>query len=317
MAAIVVLCRVVRRDMVSSMRFSILAPVILFTIIGGLTPVFGKYAVTQWPWMTLAWMRFGVAGLMLAVTARILGRRLPLTKSNLAVFAGLGALCVPINQTGFLLGLKLANASHAGIFYALNPILVFWGALFAGQSRFRADLLIASLLAFAGAAAVVLSSDGASMLSVSGEMAAGDLLLFLAIVSWSAFSVLSRPVILRYGVIETLSTVFLIGAVMHTPLALLDIHRLDLGAVTATGWAGILYVTLVTSYINYMLWYMVITRHDITRIAVVTNCHFVVTVAVAVIFQGDPISGLLAVGCVLILGGIVLATRPRSKKVSG
>ena len=296
------------------MRFSIIAPVIAFTVIGGLTPVFGKLAVNELPWMSFAWMRFGTAGVLLAVTARLLGKRLPLTGRNLAAFVGLGALCVPINQAGFLLGLKLAGASHAGIFYALNPILVFAGALLLGQARFRADILIASLLAIGGAVAVTLSANPSSTSPVGGSMVPGDLLLLLAVASWSAFSVLSRPLIRRYGAIETLCTVFLLGALLHTPLALRDIARFDPSAVTARGWIGAAYLTLVTSYINYMLWYWVIARHDITRVAVVTNCHFLVTVSVSTVVLHEPVGALFAIGCVLMLCGVMLATRPAARR---
>lgn len=293
------------------MRISVWGPVIAFTVIGGLTPVFGKLAVSQWPWMTLAWLRFGVAGLLLCATARMMGKRSVLTRRNLARFLGLAALCVPINQFGFLLGLKLANASHAGVFYALNPVLIFWGALIAGQSRFRVDLLAASLLAFLGAVAVTFSGGAGASPAPPEDMLKGDALLLLAIVSWSAFSVLSRPMVQRYGPIETLSTVFILGAILHTPLAMMDVGQFEPSRITRSGWVGAAYLTLITSYFNYMLWYWVIARHDITRVAVVTNCHFVITVIAGVVFQDDPLTMLFVVGCVLILAGILLATRKK------
>jgi drug/metabolite transporter (DMT)-like permease len=99
----------------------VLGFLILFTCIGGLTPVFGKLAVSEIPWMTLAWVRFGTAGVLLALTQRAMGGRLPLSRATIAPLLGIAALCVPINQLGFLLGLRLANAGHAGVFCALNP----------------------------------------------------------------------------------------------------------------------------------------------------------------------------------------------------
>jgi len=290
------------------MRRSILF-ILAYMIIGGLTPVFGKMAVDEIPWRVLAWARFGTAGVLLLATARLQGRRLPSIRRHWPALVGVAILCVPANQYGFLRGLELANASHGGIFYALNPVLVFWGALLLRQNRFRWSLCIASILAFAGAAAVSLSTGETSVFDVDARMVRGDVLLFLAIATWSSFSLLSRPLVRRHGAIETLSAVFLLGTLLHTPIALADLSSVDLGAITWRGWLGAGYLTLITSYMNYLLWYVVITSHDITKASVIVNANFVITVLVGWAFQHDPINRLFLLGCGLTLAGIALVIR--------
>jgi drug/metabolite transporter (DMT)-like permease len=216
----------------------VLGFLILFTCIGGLTPVFGKLAVSEIPWMTLAWVRFGTAGVLLALTQRAMGGRLPLSRATFTPLLGIAALCVPINQLGFLLGLRLANAGHAGVFYALNPVLIFWIGLALGRGVFRWSLCAATLLAFAGAVCVVASSGDLAAGDAKPDLLAGDLLLLLAIVSWALFSLLSKPYVQRHGAVGTLAAVFLLGTLLHTPFMLLDVGQVDWAAITWRGWLG-------------------------------------------------------------------------------
>jgi drug/metabolite transporter (DMT)-like permease len=286
----------------------VLGFLILFTCIGGLTPVFGKLAVSEIPWMTLAWVRFGTAGVLLALTQRAMGGRLPLSRATITPLLGIAALCVPINQLGFLLGLRLANAGHAGVFYALNPVLIFWIGLALGRGVFRWSLCAATLLAFAGAVCVVASSGDLAAGDAKPDLLAGDLLLLLAIVSWALFSLLSKPYVQRHGAVGTLAAVFLLGTLLHTPFMLLDVGQVDWAAITWRGWLGAGFITLVTSYLNYLLWYVVISRHDMTRASVVVNANFLITIAVGWAFLGETVNRLFFAGALLVLAGIALVT---------
>lgn len=294
---------------VAHMSRSILL-LVAYMIIGGLTPVFGKWAVAEIPWGLLAWFRFGIAGVLLTVTLRARGKKLPLTRKNVVGFLLVALICVPLNQMSFLVGLKQANASHAGIFYAMNPILVFWGGLLLGQATFRLDLFWASVLSFAGAVLVTLSTGEGGGWSVDPKMLRGDLLLFVAILTWSGFSLLSKPLIAKHGPLATLASVFLLGTVLQTPFAVWDgVQHWASFSISTNGIVGFAYLTLITSYVNYMLWYVVIARHDLTRTSVLVNAHFLITILGGWLFQGDPVNALFLLGGACTLSGIALVAR--------
>jgi drug/metabolite transporter (DMT)-like permease len=249
------------------------------TLIGGLTPVAARYATDQMPPLLIPLLRFGTAGVLLAVTAKWLGLWRPISRGQFAMLAALGFLCVPVNQVGYLVGIKEANASHAGVAYALVPVLVFWISVTLGRAALGWRLAIASLLAFAGAALVDLATaGGASTLDVPRQsMLLGDALLLSAALSWSFFVVLSQPLVKELGAVMTLCGVFLLGTFVHIPLALGDwlLYRQGFSFATITwpGWAGLAYLTFITAYLNYVLWYEVTSRYDVTRSAVVTNAN--------------------------------------------
>ena len=79
--------------------------------------------------------------------------------------------------------------------------------------------------------------------------------------------------------------------------------------MTWRGWTGFGFITVVTAYTNYILWYLVTARYDVTRSSVVTNAHFLITVLVEAAWFQQRLSAWVAVGSALLLLGIVLATR--------
>lgn len=285
------------------------------TLIAGLTPLAARYATAEFPPMLIPLPRFGIAGFLLAVTARLLGLWRPIPRGRWLALMGLGLLCVPINQIGYLVGIKKANASHAGIAYALVPVLVFWITVVLGRARAGRKLAIASVLAFGGAALVSLttSNSARSALEAKPSMLMGDLLLVSAAVSWSFFVVLSQPLVRELGAVTTLCVVFLLGTLWHIPVA--GVEWLAGGAnvsftdISWRAWSGLAYLTLITAYLNYLLWYVVTARYDITRSAVVTNAHFLVTVGAEAALFGYSVGPPAIVGSLLLLAGIVLATR--------
>ena len=130
---------------------------LMVTLIAGLTPMAARLATHELPPLSIPLVRFGTAGVLLAVTVKLLRLGRPIPRVHWPLLAGLGFLCVPVNQIGFLIGIKKANASHAGIAYALVPVLVYWISILLRRSALTLRLSLASVLAFAGAAAVALS----------------------------------------------------------------------------------------------------------------------------------------------------------------
>ncbi|MFQ5491176.1 MAG: DMT family transporter [Phycisphaerae bacterium] len=280
--------------------------------IAALTPIGARMALQEMPPLATGWIRFGIAGMLLAVTCKVTGRRIAIERADRLTLVVAAILCVPINQIGFLGGIKLANASHAGLFYALTPVLVFWGTLLAGRVSWRGSMFTATVLSVAGAVAVVFPGvrDSMGPDAISGSMLAGDGLLFVAVASWAGFVVVSQSLVVKYGPLQTLTAVFVLGTLLDTPLMLVDVGQLDLSRLGRQAWAGFAFITLMTGYVNYLLWYTLIARHDITRVAVVINIHFLLTVLLEHLIFDEPVPKSMMAGCALTLGGVYLATRP-------
>lgn len=281
---------------------------ILMTVIGGLTPIGARMAVDEIPPMFAAWLRFGMAGLLLLATMRVRGQKLPFTRKHLLPLLVISALCVPINQLGFLGGIKLANASHAALFYALTPVLVFWGSVIARKSSFSGIMLVSAFLAFVGAACVLYPSLKVSLGSDAAwsNKLLGDLLLMLAVTSWAAFVITSKSFLQEYGALPALTAVFLLGAAIHTPFGLWSLRSFDVSILTWEGVAGLVFITCVSSYLGYLLTYMVIAKHDATRAMIIVNAHFLITVLVERLFFNVPLTTYFFIGTIFIVMAIAI-----------
>lgn len=288
---------------------------ILVTLIAGVTPVAARFAIAEIPPLFIPLVRYCTAGVLLAITAKALRLWRPVPRRHCSMLVALGFLCVPVNQLGYLVGIEKANASHAGIAYALVPVLVFWISVLLRRAPLGWRLGIASLLAFAGAALVDMATATPhnQTSSPSQSMLLGDLLLLSAALSWSLFVVLSQPLVKELGAVTTLCIVFLLGTLWHIPVAIVDWvwlnNHVALSAISWKGWTGLAYLTFITAYLNYLLWYIVTSRYDITRSAVVTNAHFLVSVGLEAVLFHQPVGPLALVGSALLMTGIVLATR--------
>jgi drug/metabolite transporter (DMT)-like permease len=118
----------------------------------------------------------------------------------------------------------------------------------------------------------------------------------------------------------------LIGTAFQLPLVLVDLTWFELSTfsmaqVTWRGLGGILFLTLITAYVNYLLWYIVTARYDVTKSAVVTNAHFLVTVLAESIIVGGVLSGMsgigIGIGSAILFAGVAMASTARESGSEG
>jgi drug/metabolite transporter (DMT)-like permease len=281
-------------------------------LLAGFTPVAAKAAMATLPPLSTGFFRFAIAGLLLLGTYRLLPKRTardrqPIERRDYPRLLLAAFLCVPANQFFFLTGVKLANASHAGLFYALLPVLTFLITLATGSTRWSVRMGIAALLAFLGAAS--LFTDGLTA-AYGATFLKGDVLLFFAVFSWAGYSIASIGLAKKYGAIRAAALVMTVGAALDCWAPLVDLYQLRLDDVTWFSIGGLVYITLGTSFLNYMLWFMALNRMEINRLSIVTNLAPVVAVVAAWWLLGEPLTRWLLVGAGLILAAITLANWP-------
>ena len=285
---------------------------LMMVLLNGWTPTAARDAMAELPALSAGFVRFFSAGLLLSLTVLVLhkaGRKWRrIEKQDYGRFLLAAVLCVPINQATFLLGVQYANASHAGLFYGLNPVLVYIITVSLGHAVLNVRMSLAALLAFLGAA--VVGWDG-FQIDTDGNFVLGDLLLFGAVLSWAVYSVVAKPLSAKYGAVRALAIVIMVGSVIYAPVWLVDGHRFDLTTLSSRGWAGLLFITVGTSYLNYLLWLVAMNRIDINRLAVIVNISPIVAVIFAYYWRNEPISTYLVLGAALIFTAIGLANWDR------
>ena len=288
---------------------------VVYVMVAGTTPVAARDALLEMPAITTGVMRFGIASALLLTTwllARRSERLWDIRRGDWGRLAVAAILCVPLNQAFFLYGTQMANSSHAGLFYGLTPVLIFLITLTMGLTRWSLRMGLAALFAFAGAATIALMSYRAGQ---GPRFLIGDALLFGAVLTWAIYSVVALPLISRYGALRALTLIITVGTLIYLPAVAIDVRELHFAALTPRAWGGFLFISIGASYLNYLLWFVLMTRMDINRMSIAANSSPIVAVIAAHFHHGEPLTPWLLIGGGLILTAITLANWERLRAV--
>jgi drug/metabolite transporter (DMT)-like permease len=290
-----------------------LAAVGVYTIWGFsfLASKFAQEAAT--PFIILMY-RFDIACLVMALPWIFGRQKLRLRGKNIKGLLLLG-FCEPVIYfIGEQYGVRYTNSAFSGVMIALIPIVTLILATIFLRERPSGLQWVFSLLSIAGVAAITLMAGG------GGEVkAVGVAYLVLAVLSGSAYAVISRAISDDFTVYERSMVMQLMGAVFYTAAAFIE-NRGDLGGLIAPLSSGsfvfgMLYLSLGASAAGYMLYNYAITNAPIANVASLCNLTTVLSVVAGVVIFGEPFSaGDLAALAVILLGIWGVQKFPPKKK---
>ena len=226
--------------------------------------------------------RFDIAALVMALPWMLGRRKVRLKGKNVKGLLLLG-LCEPVIYfIGEQYGLKFTNSAFSGVMIAVIPIVtLILAAVFLKERPSTAQWLF-SLLSIAGVVAITLMAGGGGQVQPIGVA-----LLILAVVSGSAYAVISRAVSDDFSVFERSMVMQLMGAVFYTVCAVIE-NIGDLSALIAPLrdgnflW-GILYLSLGASVAGYTLYNYAVANAPIANVASLCNLTTVLSVAAGVV----------------------------------
>ena len=206
---------------------------------------------------------------------------------------------------------RIAPAAETGLIAYLWPLfIVLFSGLLPGE-RLNALHITGALLAFAGAALILLSRQ-----SGSGDLPlTGLVLAFLCALTWAFYSVLSR----RLGDVPTESvTVYCLATSALSLLAHIAFEP-SLWPQGVRGWASVLALGLGPVGAAFFTWDIGMKRGDIQLLGVASYAAPLLSTLVLVVAGVTPASMGLLLASLLITGGAALAARAgksRSEKRS-
>lgn len=269
-----------------------LAAALAVVLIWGLNFVAGKLAVTEMPPFLVTTLRFVGVALLLAPFFRPRRSQLP----GLLILA----LLLGAGHFGLLfVALRGLDAAAVAVLVQMGPpfaVLTSWALLGDRPGRRR---LAGIGLALVGVAVIALESERASLGSV--------LLAVAAMALWA----LSNIQVKRIGALSPLAMngwVSLMGAPMVLALSLVFEHD-QLAAMAAAGWlawAGLAFTMLFSSVVAYTLWYRLLARHPVSRVAPFLLLGPVIGFFASVVFLGEPISLYKVAGGLLTIAGVAV-----------
>jgi drug/metabolite transporter (DMT)-like permease len=242
------------------------------------------------------------AALFFQVFARSTGALVRTTARDLKLLAGLSILGIALNQTLFLIGLRLTRPASAGLLAVTIPVFTAMLSVIVRVEKPTVRLGVGFAFAIAG----VLWLTGFQ------HVDPGALVVTLNCVSYAAYLVFSRDVIRRLGALTVITWVFTCGSILFLPIG----ARALVAASTWTprAWGFLAYIVLFPTIIAYLANAWALGRSTPTLVTVYVYLQPMLTALLARLQLGDALSPRLVVSGVLILigVGIVALRKPRS-----
>lgn len=275
---------------------------LLFTVLYASGAVAMKFGLQSAPPLTLATMRFIIAGILLLIYIYVLQRgkyRMP-NKREFWILFWLGLLNTSLFLGLGLIALQTISSSIFNLFVPVNALLyALLAFLFLGQ-KIRLKEWGGIVISFAGLFI-------ASYPSLVGSHATigGILLLAVAIMSMAIGSLIYKKMDLQLPsiVINTWQVVFG-GLILVIPALLLEAGqpiKMDMNIIGYLLWS-----VFALSIFNLSLWFYLLKKDAITA----NNWLLLNPVAgyiLGAILLGEPITHLSVIGAVLVLFGLYLS----------
>lgn len=279
--------------------------VIIGQVIASGTFIAGKWALAEFPPLTLAFLRFMLAATGLFVIWRLWPGRRPIERGDWKRIFLLGFLAVILNQTFFLYGLKFTTPTHAALLYSALPVFVLLFSISLRRERLTTLKIVGVLVTLAGVG-VVLSQHG---IDLSGTTWRGDALILVAVVAWALYTVIGKPLVAKYGAVHSTALCLMVGAIMYIPIGVFTLDAFDPGAISARGWWSLLYIAFGTSVVAYTIWFWALGRLEATKLSVFNNLSPVITAGLSFWLIGEMVGVRLIAGGLLVIFGVVLTER--------
>jgi drug/metabolite transporter (DMT)-like permease len=271
----------------------VLAAFLVMVLLGGANFVAVRFSNAELPPFWGAGSRFIISAVILALIG--LALRVPFPRGRTLVGASLyGLLGFGAFYAFAYVGLQEASAGSGAVLLSLAPLTTFLLAFVQGQERFRWRALIGALVALAGIVVMFGAPGGVPLGSVVAFMGA-------AIAVGEAGVVAKRfpkahPVSMNAAAMG-------VGSALLLVLSRIAGESWSLPVRTVT-WTALAYLTLLGSVGLFVLYLFILKRWTASRTAYAFVLFPVVASLVGLWLEGDPITPALALGGIIVLGGV-------------
>lgn len=284
------------------------SPLIILSFIWGMAFVAIKAVEPLLTPVNLTLLRWILASIAFLALAPVLGR----TKTKFELKDLPRFLLVAFaNVVGYHLSLNFSegiiSAGEAVLLVAIGPVFILiLSSLFLKERPGRL-LIFSVILAFAGASLLAYSSN----ISGGAGVVLGTLEALGTALSYAVFAVFSKPLVTKYGARPLTIWAGLAGTLMLLPLLSKGFVRqvISLGIF---GWSAMLYLSILSTVVGYMLFYSLISRSRASRLSIQLYLIPIVGVAGGAILLGEPISFFTIIGGGAMLSSVAIATRARN-----
>jgi len=278
---------------------------VLVQVLFGTWPIVGKIALRSISSTGLVAFRVTGAALAFAILRRRLGQHTKPSRRDLVWLILCSLLGVVLNQFLFVKGLSLTTVINATLLGTTIPVFTLLISISLGHDRPSLRRVSGILLAGAG----VLYLVDPFRATFSSGTTIGNVLIVANSLSYGAYIAISGNLFRRYGALNVITLMFLVGAMITLPVGVLTVDRESLAAAGIGLWISLIYIVLLPTVAAYYLNAWALTRVRPSTVAIYIYLQPLIAFGFAPLVLGEKWNSRTLIASLLIFAGVGVVTK--------
>jgi drug/metabolite transporter (DMT)-like permease len=263
------------------------------------------------PPMTLAFVRFALAALLMYGIAVVRKVDLRVARRDWGAFWSMGVLGLALTYLLAYQGLRLTTASNFALLHATETVflsvLAFW---FLHESLSKVKLIGIGV----GLVGVYLIVANGLVVHTISHSLQGNLLIALALAFEASSSIVGKNLVARYPPLSVVTYQMLSGAIALAPFCAYELTRQTLAGPSlalpppAALWS-LLYLIVPCTVLGYLIWFTILDKCKASEMSIFLFIQPVAGAGLGAYFLGDKITVFTLIGAVLVLLAVGLVNR--------
>jgi drug/metabolite transporter (DMT)-like permease len=282
---------------------------ILATILWGGNFVIGRSVTGEIPPITLAFLRWCLAFIVfLPIVYKQVKRDLPIFRENWKIILVLGFTGVATYNTLVYIGVYYTTSINASLMNSLTSILIYILSFIFLKVTVSKNQVIGTIISILGVLFILSRGELSNILSLTFNK--GDLIVLIAVLSWSVYTLLVNKYSSVLPGFSTFLVSIAVGAVILFPISMIELAT----TTTPVTWSGhtifaILYVGIFASIVAFLSWNRGVVKIGANRASIYLNFIPVFATIFATVFLGEQLQLAQIIGGLAVIGGVILANR--------
>ncbi|MEM2386252.1 MAG: DMT family transporter [Candidatus Bathyarchaeia archaeon] len=149
--------------------------------------------------------------------------------------------------------------------------------------------------------------DFSSVVSILGPLG-----VFLSVLSYAFFAVLSKPLVQKYGSVSVTIWAGLAGTLMLLPF-LSESFASEIAKLSMNGWLSVLYLSFLSTFAGYLLFYMLVSRETVSKLSIQLYLIPVISVFGGILLLHETFNINTIAGGAILLISVFLATTNKDR----
>ncbi len=277
----------------------------LSTALGGSAFVAMRFLVTETEPVTIAFLRNGIAAVVLGTFALAVVRRWP-SPRELLIMGAMGALFFGGLQLIFASAVTFTTASRGALAYTTTPFITLVIAALFGIERPTRMKVAGIVLATLGVFVALAQSS-----SAPPDAWIGDGLVLVGAFITATYNVWSNRLLREHspliavvtGVVPATALLFVVAKAIGAPTVAPDLPPV--------GWAAVAFLGIGAAVISYTLWLWALRHTTPTLVSVSLPVNPLMALLWGSILLGEEVTVEMVAGFVLVIAGILVTNWQR------